>query len=499
MIQVNVNNLEDIKNRIICILGKEFINEINSFHTIGLKQSEAEQIRTKAHPLAIWWQSFKQDITNSQKDMIMRLSEYSIRLIDLISDLEDIKMLSNHQRILNSIHNKGTFYSACFEAKIAANYVNMDKSVEIQKEGIVNNQRVSDLRINTKDGLVFLECKSLDDFKLKESPLWNQTCYRIQRILERYKKSLAVTIFAGKQITGKDMDQICTRIGVDIRKNCFEDTVISNYFKVNYKKVFNWDQKFYGPFSMKRMTEIGSVEAEVSISPCGVQVNQNCTMVQVIPYTDFDISKRLIHEFKKAIGQVPKSGPGIIHIEVPYKQGKQLLKVIDTVYPKIYKKLNMESSRINAVVISGTVVEASTPHTLLYNYYVVPNNNPCTTLPNDFSLVGTHDLGIPLSDKEGTVEFTYKLPYKVQPGVPAIIFKHCSKTGMYQFSVWKTWEDKLRMDIVTPSLGRVFVEAECECFAFNSEYKFAGTWSNKEIAMYINGVPQASKFLNLKK
>lgn len=492
MLQVNLKKLEDIKNRIIYILGKEFICEMDSFKTIGLKQSEVERAYSRVHPFAIWWDSFKKDIQNSKATGKMMLSENSLRVITLLSALEDIENVPNFIRILNSIRGKGTFYSAFFEANIASIYFNRGNEIKIQEEGIIKNKRVSDFILNAISGDVFLECKSLENFNLKESPLWNQLIQRIHGILKKYKKSWEVNIFAGKQINGKDMEQLCLKIGIDIKNNNIGEKVIDKYFKVNYKKLYEWDQKIYGAIQIHR-AEIGSFETEMLVNESYIQISQNCTLVQVMPYIELDVSERLIREFKKAVGQIPKSGPGIIHIEIPYSKGEQLLKVIDIAYPQIYKKLNLESRRVNAVVISGAVIEYGTETPLVYNHYVVPNNNPRTKLPGDYYIIGTYDTGLPLADLEGTIEFDFKLKDEINPGIPSIIFNHCDRTGEHQMRVWSSWNKKLRMDIVNPILGRVFIEAEYDGFVLNSQYRFAGRWSKEELGMFVNGKKKAVK------
>lgn len=495
MINVNVNNLDSIKNQVIIMFGKEFINEIDSFETAGLNQFEVAQTYHAAHPFAIWWEIFKQDIKTSQEANELRLSEFSIRIINLFSDLIDIKEVSNFIRILNAIKRRNTFYSACFEAHVASCYINIGKNVEISEEGIIENQRVSDLKVNTKNEAVYMECKSLDDFKLKESPLWAEITIRVHNALKKYKRSWAVTILAGKQIDGKDMNRLCTDIAIDIRNSSLGERLINDYFKVSYKKLLDWNQEVRGEIAIKQNAEIGSFETEMFIDPLGCPINKNCTIVQIMPYVEFDISKRLIHEFKNAIGQIPKNGPGIIHIEIPYKQGGQLLKVIDTVYPKIYEKLNRDSSRINAVIISGAVIEHGQRTPLVYNYYVVPNNNPRAHLPDDFDIIGTNDMGVPLTDNEGSVIFTFGLKNAIESGIPSIIYEHCDRTGKHQIKVWKPWYNKLRMDIVNPTLGRVFIEAEYEGFSLNKQYIFGGTWSNKELKIFVNGEKKGVKTL----
>jgi hypothetical protein len=101
MIEVNIENLREIQKELINFLGEQFISELNEFDTIGLKQAEVTKLESNVHPLAIWWRAFKQDIHKSESSNSLNLSEYSIRILDLLVNLKTAKNISNFKRIMD--------------------------------------------------------------------------------------------------------------------------------------------------------------------------------------------------------------------------------------------------------------------------------------------------------------------------------------------------------------------------------------------------------------
>jgi hypothetical protein len=492
--------LEEYKKEIISIFGGAFIGKMNECNSTGMIESDAIKASVNAHPFSHWWAAFIYDISLCKESGSFQLSETSMRMLDLLSDLRDICSLPNYMRILNSIRNNSTFFSACFEAHIAAGYVNMGQHVEIQKEGVEENVRTSDLRVIANNKPVFLECKSLDDFKIKKAPLWNQLMFRISKNLKKYQRSWIVTILAGKQIDGKDMEKLCRSIIEDIKNEKLGETTCEEKYKIQYRKLLDKGQEARGSLSIKgKIAEIGSFETEMYIGPDGIPVHQSVNIIQILPHAELDISSRLISELKKAVKQIPDQGPGIIHIQIPYSRGTELLKVVDTVYDNVYRKLNRDSRRVNAVVISADVLEIGSAVPVVRSFHIVPNNSPVTELPAEFSIIGAHDMGIPLSESEneGTVEFDFVMTSEMKPGIPSVLFEHCDKSGKYQLRIWKTWGDRLRMDVVSPVLRRVFIEADHEEFSLDKKNRFGGTWSTRELTMFINGQKRASKKLDI--
>lgn len=495
MIVITVQNLKEFKKEIIDFLGLEFIRVLEEFDTIGLKSAEATIIESKVHPLAFWWRAFKQDIDKSESANLLILSDYSIRILDFLDNLKIAQNTSNFNRIIDSIKTKSKFYSGVFEVYVAAGYCRLGYEVEAIEENPKLGVKTCDLLVKKGEQKVFVECKSLDDPSIKETPLWNNLMQRLSNALEKYHRSWDIEIFAARQINGKKLEVIFKEIVKDIKlNNMSERSLFEDEFHIKYLKIAEWDKEFYLPLKFLKKSEIGSVEASIDGSR---QVYRNLKVINLLPHTEVNISKRLINEFKKAKKQIPKDGIGIVHISIPYKDGSKLLQAVDNSYDEIFNEINFKTQRINAVVISSTVLDKTPQSPINSYYYIVPNITTRDDLPTNFKILGTNESieGLELNDTEGTIEMAFTIPKESEKQLPLFIFHNSSRDGKYQVQVWKTWSDKLRMDIVTPSLGRIFVESESMNLDTNKSIKFAGTYGKGDVNMYLNGNKIQSKKL----
>jgi hypothetical protein len=487
MLKVTVHNLKEFKNKFIDFLGAEFINELEGYNPIGLKEANSEMMTYKAHPLAIWWRIFKEDIHKSESSNTLMLSPYSIRILDLLENLNTAKNIPNFNRIIDSIISKGKFYSGVFEVYVAAGYCTLGYDVEAIEENQKIGVQTPDILIKLNEQKIFVECKSLDDPSIKETPLWNNLCKRLSNALEKYHRSWMINIFAAKQINGKTLEIVLKLIFKDIKLNDMsQKSFLDDVFHVEYSKIAEWDKSFTLPLEFPKKGEIGIVEAEIH-NPQGLY--RKLRAINILPHTEFEISKRLINEFKKAKQQIPKEEIGIIHICIPYKEGSKLLQAVDNSYDKLYNEINFNTQRINAVVISSTVLETIPESPITSHYYIVPNITTRNNLPNNFAILGTNESfeGLELNADEGTIEFEFIIPKDKEKQLPFFIFQYSSRDGKSMIQVWKTWSDKLRMDIFTPSIGRVFVETESINLPSDKIIRFAGTYGKDNINVFING------------
>lgn len=500
MIKVTPATLPAYIEEFAQILGKTFVvSELDSFRTHGLRRAEARMVEASAHPLALWWQTLKHDAEVSKKENTLRLSDGSIRALRLFSDLKDIKRIPNCERIINAIRKRATFYSACFEAYIAASYAAKGYEVEITDENR-DQGRTSDLRVIGEDlQVVYVECKCLDDIKIKEERHWDELLERLEKALRMHHRSWAVIIRSSLTIGAKEKEDIITTVSYSSRtgdmapQRCADGRIL-----IEYMKLWEWDQIMPGPIGFTKMGETG-VFSVAAIHDGQRMLAKNPVAIAAFPYTEVNISSRLINEFKRASRQIPKEGPGIIHIAIPHKAGNQLLNVIDHCYPYVYRTINKDSRRVNAVVISASLVSGGNrpgESALVYQHYVIPNLHARTRLPKWYSILGAHDMGIPMPDKEGTIEIVFTPRERCYPGRAAIIYDHCSNDGRYQLRFWYAWNDRVRFDLVTPSLGRAFVDSDESNLEPNKRYYLAGRWSKNEVTLFINGKPRGKHILN---
>lgn len=494
--KVELDKLDDYRTQFEELLGTKFINQIEKNTFTGLKLSQVIIKRNKSHPFTEWWKTFNQEIENSKIIGSLQLSELSLRTLNLLNDLNIIKNVPNNEKIVKDIRNKSKFYSACYEASVGASYCSKGYDVQILEERSDDGIRTSDFLIKNKNGEVSVECKSLDDISLDEKLHWDELQYRLAKKLYTSKRSYKIDIYANKQIKGKEKEFIFQEISKDIKDDDLTRKELSNGdFIIEYAKIAEWNNEFSLPLTINTNSENGFFDCEFHK---GRNVIKNIKIIEIWPYKENEISKRLISSFKSAVGQIPKNGPGIVHIGVPYKLGAHLIQIIDRSYDPIFEKLNRDSDRVNAVVISGIIIENNLEMPLMPQYYIVPNMKTSSQLPIGFSIVGTNEFikgDKIINDDEGTIEFEFKIPKEIQKDVHFPIFDYSTNDGKYQLRVWFTWTNRFRMDIVTPSLRRIFVETDEFKPNPHQDYRFAGTWSKKDISIYINGKLYKKEFV----
>ena len=169
---VTLDNLDFYLNEVKRLLGRDFIEKIDSLNTIGLPRDKAFLIECKSHPFAQFLQTFKTNIEASKKNGYLVLSNDSHMLLNLISHLKAIECLPNAERIIENIKGKSTFYSAIFEAYVAFAYHSKGYEIEIVKERPDISRKTCDLKIKAGEKIIYIECKSLEDFSIKKTREW---------------------------------------------------------------------------------------------------------------------------------------------------------------------------------------------------------------------------------------------------------------------------------------------------------------------------------------
>ena len=498
MLGVTLDNLEHHKNEIKKLLGDDFINEIESMNAIGLSWMKALETRAKFHPFATWWQSFKKDIEKSKSRGSLLLSQRSHLLLNMLSHLRVIETLPNIERIIKSIKDRSTFYSAIFEVFVASAYHIKGYEVEIVKERPNTAEKTCDFRIKIGGQTVYIECKSLEDFSIKETRKWEELFGRIHKSLDRHHRNWNINILSGKQIDHKDSDFIYAECVANIRNNNLGKMEISGgEFIIECSKISEWEEELEGSLNIPTNCQLLSCQISTRASKNKV-IAKNPRIIGVSPHFEGDIAPRLISEFKTATKQIPKLGPGIIHLAIPYKKGSQLIEVVDKSYYRIHRKLNKDSKRVNAVVISGVTIDEKSKTSINYIHNIVPNLNTRSRLPSGFSILGSNDTGIVIPDNEGKVEIGFGF-YQEFMGVDPptyVLYDHSSNDGRYQLKIWKTWNDSFRFELFTPKLGRIYVDSNLIELDKREKHSFAARWNKNIIELFHDGLLIGHKMLN---
>lgn len=478
MIEVNLQNIPAHIKEYNRILGTQFISQMEKYNTTGLKRAEVTTVEAKAHPFAQWWYQMKQDIKKSQENGVLHLSQSSLRCLYLLSDLLDIQHMDNCNRIIKAIKEKGTFYSGCFEASIAAGYSFLGCDVAIIPELSTTGQRTCDLVVSKDGKAIYVECKSLNDLTIKSNRHWTELQRRLGRELSNYKRNWSIDIQSTEDFKGKDIETVFKPIQHSIRKNDLRTIEIDcGKYIVNLTYLADWDQEYYGnSFDFKPNGEVFTVEAEMKRLANEKMMIKNPHIISVKMNPDMNLSGRIIAELRKASRQIPKEGPGIVHIELPYNKGQEFLNVIDSSYNAVFKKLNKDSSRINAIVISSKIFELG-DHPLNKHLYVIPNYRAYNNLPETFTILGCEVVsGIDNIPDTGRIDFGFTVTRDFEKGKPGYILRQVSNDGRHQIQLWKTWDDLMRVDLITPVTLRKYNQKKYTSLRKNQRYKICISW-----------------------
>jgi len=488
LINVDLDNIMEFMNEYKRFLGSTFMKEINDYRPNGLKQAEVISLEAKSHPFAKWWFYLKQEVEKSKADGKLMLSQTSTRALCLLSDLKDIETLYNRDRIIKAIKNRSTFYSGCFEACIAASYKNAGYEVKIVPEEPKKGNRTCDLIVINDSGQIYIECKSLNDLSIKTNKNMEELQNRLSKALMKYKRSWGIHILSQGNIESKDLDDIYPPILRNIRDGDISPLEIEKgKYIVSFAILSEWDKQHYGKgLNINTGGDVCCAGVETMYLGNGISRWKNPYILTTSLNPDSDISDRIISEIKKASGQIPKQGPGIIHIELPYHKGPEFLSVVDSSYDAVFKKLNKDSNRINAVVVSSRIIEpGDTP--LREHLYVIPNFKTRAELPAEFDILGCSQIKeIDALPDTGNVEFGFTLTKEFEDCKPAYILRHMTNDGRYQIQLWQTWRNLIRLDMVTPKIGRKFTEHKIDVLKLKNKYNISISWDKDLIDFVVS-------------
>ena len=531
---ITPQNIRRLSNDLRSILGEVFFSEQVDFFSIdGLNLRDGFINEQNAHPLALMWKTFLNDISICEQRGTLLLNSDSIICLHALMYLNDLKGVKNFERILNDLKIIEKFYSTLFEARIASEYRSKNFHIEIQDETGINKGGICDFFITIDGKKIFIECKSLSDLLQIERKLWNELFIRISNMLENKNLSWNIEIYLGKEIESADVEKICSVLQDDINSKRFENRYLSNRSmiikkeRINKKDLANIQKSFpistdtsgdkgQIAFNQKQLALLakngmkltnnkfdiesqGLLITKFKMLKGGVPSSLVAFRVSIFPHAEYDLTKRIFSNISKASKQIPKDEMGIVHIAVPNSIGNQLIRIVDKCYDEILRKIKRNHSRINVVLLYGQFFERNPWGPLIFQHYIVPNMNPKSILPKNFYLLGVENLNIEIPPEKGTVLFEFMMDPMWRPGLTYRIFHHSSEHGSSQLKLLTTPGDKIRLEIVTPIIGREFLENEKPVNLVPSQqYKFAARWGDREISMFINGTKVGSKKLGIK-
>lgn len=520
MITIDLNTIHAVPEKLASFLGADFVGRnLSTYKPEGLSPTEILRMKARAHPLAPIWFQLIQDVQKSIERKMLLLSDQSLFAVKLLSDLQDIRSVSNQDRILDSITSRNKFASGSFEAWVAAHYLQTNKHVEAIAEG---DSKSCDLRVVCDDNTsVFIECKSLEDFAIRDARHWESLTWLCAKRLQKSRCCWSIEIEATRDVSGKEFQEVQILLSDAIGSRVPRDFATRS-FTVRCKEIAEPDREYEGGIIGNTTSDHGLIQAEIRVVQ-GKMFYKNPCLISATEFKGRDHTISILNAIDDANSQLPKDGVNVVHIEVPYKQGERLLQVADDAFDTVLRELSTKYQRIKAVAISGTTIGKAFPplnNPIVPLFAVVPNYSCKQEFPPTFSILGSSPKpptpqakyvnpaleqlmpeAVPPDEMGpiGTIYVSFEI-FDVLPnqkGRP--LFYYCSSDGRQQLKLWQTFNNVFRAEVVNEATGRQFVEADLNDLEIGKLNAVAISWSSDSMGLSCNGeefAPTRIKFGN---
>jgi len=421
--EISKETLKDYKKKFIEILGEKFISQAENYSMQMLKKRFDKSLYPK-HPFFYFWHQYNLDILYTANHDILYYSKPVRYLFNILDNLEKIKSLENNNRIIKKILNKSDFYSAVFEAEIAAIYMR-NYSVQIIDDSI-NEKKSPDLcLIDSNSNKIYVECKALQNVKLDLIKVLSNISDQTKTFCKKYKFLAKILIKTKIGFNKKDNNAILCKIRQIIKNKQYGRFVIDTlHVEITIERVFD---------------NIGSVK---------YQIDSN---------TEFD--NTIKKEIKKASKQLYKNEFNILHLQLPINEGLDFEQYINSHYDNIKKILENDTSNINTLVISDfscNTINYLNQEIEQIQYFIMPNINAEKNINFDFKYPCTLNCDNILPDIDKSciksnitlnIDFT---PNYAWGDIPCgtIILNSVSSSAFTQFRIWKSHDNFITFEFV---------------------------------------------------
>lgn len=497
MISITVESLQQHTNELASLLGKEFVTDaLDCFSTEGLTPHEVMLAEARCHPFAPYWHALKLDTGSSTTAGKLLLSNQSLFALNLYSDLRDLRdpRCINAVRIVTALQNPGTFFSAAFEAHVAARYLIRYGAVTVQNEG---SGPTCDFLVPIKESTEFhIECKSLEDEARSEHRLWANLQNRLASFLMKSAPCFRISIQAHKRLGGGDVDVLYSEVRQIVLGGRYGRHALRCGATLVIDRIAEKDRVYEGPLEGRFGGDKVLVQAEIQPTSSSHYRFRNPSVIDMRPFFTDRQENRIKKVVQHASRQLTKGKLNIVHVEIPYRLGDRLLAVADASFDTVERHIRKNHSRIKAVILSGMSLNQRPDESagaFLELNYVVPNTSCDLPLPADVSLFGISEkLEVEISE-EGTIVigFFINTPLPEQQG--RALYYRASPDGRQQVRLWQTFHNHFRAEIISPQLGRRFVDADLNDLAPGVRNELALAWRKNQMDLYVNGAARARR------
>lgn len=507
MQEVTVETLEDLAGSFRALLGEDLFQRMLNGYNSSDAKGMADHVRRqgRAHPFATAWDDLTKGAALSKEAGAFRLSEQAFMLLDTLHSLSTVVDDPEFGALLQRLVGRDQFHSTAFEAFVLSAYRSINVPIALVQEAAAIGERRPDLisRLSDSD-LVFLECKSLQDDVQREERVWSDIEAQIARKLDASPLSLRLRIDAAKRVSNADAAMVVESAANLIRNfpvlpgaeiaGC--QIAIGQALPPGaiLKLPLNFPQE-----ESLRLWAEASVDGETDII-------RKLWLIETKPHSDVEQGERLVRLFRDAASQLPNESPGIVHLQVPYRAAPHFLDVVDRARPLLEREI-ARRQHVCAVVVSGRflnrrmAVEGNPVET---SHIVIPNFTSDQRLPSGFRLLGTEDgtdalrraERVDMSNlpgghfdvpSEGTVLMQFGINEPLVDQLGRYQFRHCSEDGRRQLSVWQTYRNRFRIEVVHEAFGRRELTLDLNHLEVGVDHKMCFAWSREGIRVALNG------------
>lgn len=284
------------------------------YETIGKKKNLTDIIEAKTPKIISLFRKAKKDFNNNS-----RISLASIEFVQLISTLKhgDIEQYF-FDEILSKLKSSEPkdYYGIKCELSVYQHY--KTSGIEIKKIP-EETTTTPDFKIITDDKLIYIECKSILSESIKHTPRLDSF---LQKLLNKINNNIVINIVLDSKDANKYEPEVEKLFDLAIH-NKEEKIYTGKYAKLQLiKPSTNNNSDFVIP-NFNPSYSIGTLKAEIIN---GKLVGSGG--VNFLPFFPNDYKAPLAKHLRKGNSQIEKLGKGILHIQFPPMEVKELIQFI---------------------------------------------------------------------------------------------------------------------------------------------------------------------------
>lgn len=333
--------------------------------------------RKPPHPLIEWW-----TLSQRWKDSLQVEDppQYAFRIAHFAEALRLAISTEGFEKLVPRLKSKSEYFSAAFEAHVAASYVSRGYSVKFIPE---TASRTPDLYIERPDGTTFwAECKSRDalsDAEEETFGIWRDLQAALMREFSTRRKNVLIAIKCDGRPARNEVNALISFI-LSILES---QTAPRTFPQVCAELIAPIDEAFEAAsFGVSSSEEFGQFTASVECTPQpdGKMLFKNPSHYAFKCTDESDKVYGVVASLKSAVPQLPESGPGVVHVKLSDGSwGKDFQDYFDRVRKELERELSgNQNRRVNAAIVHANSFEIAETKTVGFQsiQFIVEHSNP---------------------------------------------------------------------------------------------------------------------------